>query len=146
MAEARIQFDELAAALNIDTHDPAKIRQRVEMLEMLLERSLVIPGTRYAIGLDAIVGLIPGIGDVITAALGAYIVWEGRNLGLPKWKLARMAGNILFDTAFGAIPLAGDAFDVLYRSNSRNLRIIRKHLDKHHPASRVIEGKAQRRA
>lgn len=136
-------IDALAAAMQVDAHDPAKIRQRVEMLEMLLERSLVIPGTRYAVGLDAIVGLIPGIGDVITAAMGAYIVWEGRNLGLPKWKLARMAGNILFDTAVGAIPLAGDAFDVLFRSNTRNLKIIKAHLDKHHPGTRVIDGTAR---
>lgn len=144
MADAHMKLDDLAMVLQVDTHDPAKIRQRVEMLEMLLERSMVIPGTRYAIGLDAIVGLIPGIGDVITAAMGGYIVWEARNLGLPKWKLARMTGNILIDTVFGAVPLVGDAFDILYRSNTRNLKIIKKHLDRHHPATRVIEGQARR--
>ncbi|MEQ1510603.1 MAG: DUF4112 domain-containing protein [Sphingopyxis sp.] len=107
---------------------------------MLLERSLVIPGTRITIGLDSIVGLVPVIGDVITAAMGAYIVWEAHNLGLPKWKLARMAGNIAIDTAFGAVPLAGDLFDLMFKSNSRNLRIVKRHMDKHHPATRVIEG------
>ncbi|MEQ1724683.1 MAG: DUF4112 domain-containing protein [Sphingopyxis sp.] len=126
--------------LRLDTSDPSKIRARIELLEALLERSLVIPGTRIAVGLDSIVGLVPVIGDVITAAMGSYIVWEAHNLGLPKWKLARMAGNIVFDTLVGAVPLLGDAFDFLYKSNSRNLRIIRKHMDKHHPSTRVIEG------
>ncbi|MFA7596742.1 MAG: DUF4112 domain-containing protein [Novosphingobium sp.] len=120
--------------------DPASVRQRVEVLEKLLERSLVVPGLNRPLGLDAIVGLVPVVGDLVTAAMGAYLVWEARNLGLPKWKLWRMAGNIAFDTALGSVPFAGDVFDFLFRSNSRNLRIIKRHLDKHHPASRVIDG------
>jgi len=121
-------------------NDPAAIRQRIEAMEMVLERSFTIPGINRAVGLDAIVGLVPVLGDVLTAAMGSYIVWEARNLGLPKWKLARMAANIAFDTALGAIPVAGDLFDLLYRSNTRNLKIVKKHLDKHHPSSRIIEG------
>ncbi|MFN2099091.1 DUF4112 domain-containing protein [Altererythrobacter sp. MF3-039] len=120
--------------------DPASIRKRIESMEHILERSFRIPGVNYPIGLDSIIGLVPVVGDVITAAMGAYIVWEARNLGIPKWKLWRMAGNIAFDSAIGAIPIAGDAFDLMFRSNTRNLRIIKKHLDKHHPATRVIEG------
>jgi hypothetical protein len=121
-------------------NDPVSIRRRVEALEQVLERSFRIPGVNYPVGLDAIVGLVPVVGDLITAAMGAYIVWEGKNLGMPKWKLWRMAGNVAVDTAIGAVPLVGDAFDLVFRSNTRNLRIIRKHLDKHHPAARVIEG------
>ncbi len=121
-------------------NDPVSIRRRVEALETILERSFRIPGVNYPIGLDAIVGLVPVVGDLITAAMGAYIVWEGKNLGMPKWKLWRMAGNVAFDTALGAVPLVGDAFDLVFRSNTRNLKIIRKHLDKHHPAARVIDG------
>ena len=134
----------VAAALKLDTRDPAKIRQRIELIELILERSLTIPGTNIRVGMDAIVGLVPVIGDVITAAMGAYIVWEAHNLGLPKWKLARMAGNIALDTAIGAVPIAGDAFDLLFKSNSRNLRIVKRHMDKHHPATRVIEGVVER--
>ena len=137
-------LDDVAALLKINTSDPAKIRQRIELIELLLERSLTIPGTRMTVGMDAIVGLVPVIGDVITAAMGAYIVWEAHNLGLPKWKLARMAGNIALDTLLGAVPVAGDLFDLMFKSNSRNLRIVRKHLDKHHPATRVIEGVVER--
>ena len=120
--------------------DVVSIRQRVEAMEILLERSFKLPGTNYPIGLDAIIGLIPVLGDIITTAMGAYIVWEARNLGLPKWKLWRMAGNIAVDTVVGVVPVVGDAADLVFRSNTRNLRIIKKHLDKHHPATRVIEG------
>lgn len=129
----------LAAELPLGT-DVASVRKRIEGLEMLLERSLVIPVINRPVGLDAIAGLVPVAGDVLTAVMGLYIVWEGRNLGMPKWKLLRMLGNIAFDSAVGAVPVAGDLFDFLYRSNTRNLKIIKRHLDKHHPATRVIEG------
>ena len=119
--------------------EPAAVRQRIEAMERLLERSFTVPGINRPIGLDSIAGLVPVVGDLATAAMGAYMVWEARNLGLPKWQIWRMAGNIAFDTAVGAVPVAGDVFDFLFRSNTRNLRIIRKHLDKHHPETRVID-------
>ncbi|MCL6249796.1 DUF4112 domain-containing protein [Altererythrobacter sp. KTW20L] len=121
-------------------NDPVAIRKRVEAMEVILERAFVIPGINRPVGLDALIGLIPVVGDLIAGAMGAYIVWEARNLGLPKWKLWRMAGNIAFDTAVGAVPVAGDLFDFMFRSNTRNLRIIKRHLDKHHPAQRIIDG------
>lgn len=113
--------------------DPASIRQRVETLEKLLERMFVVPGINQPVGLDAILSLIPGVGSVSAAALGSYIVWEARNLGLSKWQMARMSANTGFDMLLGAIPVIGVVPDFFFRSNSRNLRIIRKHLDKHHP-------------
>jgi hypothetical protein len=121
-------------------NDPAAVRRRLEALEAVLERGFVIPGINRQVGLDAVIGLIPVLGDVIAAAIGSYLIWEARNLGLPKWKLWRMAGNLGFDTAIGAVPVLGDAFDLFFRSNSRNLRIVKRHLDKHHPATKVIEG------
>ena len=119
--------------------DPAAVRQRIETMERLLERTFVVPGINQPIGLDAIVGLVPVAGDVITAAMGAYIIWEARNLGMSRWQMWRMAGNIALDTALGAVPVAGDLFDFLFRSNSRNLKMIRRHLDKHHPETSIIE-------
>jgi len=113
--------------------DPADVRRRIEAMERLLERSFTIPGINMPVGLDAIAGLVPVAGDLISAAMGAYIVWEASNLGLPKWKLWRMAGNVVFDSAIGAVPVAGDVFDLLFRSNTRNLKIVKRHLDKHHP-------------
>ena len=120
--------------------DALSVRQRVEALEKLLEGVFVIPGINRRVGLDAIVGLLPVAGDAITAAMGLYLVWEARNLGMPKLQLWRMAGHVGVDTLLGAVPLAGDLFDLLYRSNTRNLKIIKRHLDKHHPATRVLEG------
>ena len=120
--------------------DPVSIRKRIEAMEHLLERSFRIPGISYPIGLDSIIGLVPILGDIVTTAMGAYIVWEAKNLGLPKWKIWRMMGNVGFDALLGAVPVVGDAADFLFRSNTRNLRIVKKHLDKHHPAARTIEG------
>lgn len=114
-------------------NDPQAILQRIELMERVLEGGFVIPGVNFRVGFDAVAGVIPVVGDFIAAAMGGYIVWEAKNLGLPKWKLWRMAGNVAFDTAIGAIPVVGDMFDVFFRSNTRNLRIVRKHLDKRYP-------------
>lgn len=120
--------------------DAASVRARVTAMEKLLERSFVIPGVNFPVGLDALIGLVPVLGDIVTAVMGAYIVWEARNLGMSRWKLARMGLNVLFDAAIGVFPVVGDAADLLFRSNTRNLKIILKHIDKHHPEARVIEG------
>lgn len=132
------QMEQLRAAMPAFTNDPAAIRQRVEMMEQLLERSFTLPGINRKVGLDFVLGLVPVLGDVITGAMGLYIVWEARNLGMSKFQLARMAANVGFDSLIGAVPLVGDAFDFFWRSNTRNLKIIRKHLDKNHPATRTI--------
>lgn len=136
---ARVRrMEPLGAELPLGT-DPLSVRRRIESLERLLEGMIEIPVLRRKVGLDAIAGVVPVVGDLVTAAMGLYMVWEARNLGMPRWQLWRMMANIGIDTAVGAVPLAGDLFDLLYRSNTRNLRIIRKHLDRHHPAARVIE-------
>ena len=140
MAISEEQLKRLAKQMPDISRDPQAVRTRVEAMEKLLERAFVIPGINRPVGVDSIVGLIPVVGDVVTALMGAYIVWEARNLGMSKLQLTRMAANVGFDTALGAIPFAGDIFDFFWRSNSRNLRIIRKHLDKHHPGTRTIEG------
>lgn len=120
--------------------DPQSVRRRIEALEQLLEGMFVVPVIGKRVGLDAIIGLVPVAGDVIAAGMGLYLVWEARNLGLPRWKIWRMIGNVGFDTLLGAVPVAGDLFDFLYSSNTRNLKIVRRHLDKHHPGTQVIEG------
>lgn len=120
--------------------DVASVRRRIEALEAVLERMFVIPGINRPVGLDVIVGLIPVVGDVIAAAMGSWLVWEARNLGLSRFQMARMMGNVGFDAVLGLVPFVGDAADIYFRSNTRNLRIIRRHLDKHHPAGAVLEG------
>jgi len=138
------QFDNAASRLQIG-RDPAAVRQRIEAMELLLERAFTLPGTNYRIGLDVMLDLIPVVGDVIAAAMGAWIVWEARNLGMSKWHIARMSGNVGVDFLLGAIPWIGAIPDFFFRSNSRNLRIIKRYLDKHHPGTRTIEGSAVRR-
>jgi uncharacterized membrane protein len=135
----RDEFQRIAEQLPIG-RDPASVRRRVEAMEAMLERAFVVPGTSYRVGLDAIVGLVPVVGDLVTTAMGAWIVWEARNLGMPKFQLARMAANVGVDTLIGAVPLVGDLFDLAFRSNSRNVRILKRWLDRHHPQTMTIEG------
>ena len=120
--------------------DPSSVRRRVEALEHLLEGLLVIPGINRRVGLDVILDILPFAGSTVGAALGAYLAWEGRNIGMSKTQIARMAGNIGVDWALGMIPWVGAIPDLFFRSNTRNLRIIRKHLDRHYPESVTIEG------
>lgn len=118
-------------------------------MERLLERLFVIPGTKQPVGLDAILDLVPGVGDIAGTVLGAYIVWEARNLGLSKWQMARMAGNVGVNSLLGllsVVPVVGVIPNLLFRSNTYNLRIIKRHLDKHHPGTRTIEGEVSRRS
>lgn len=120
--------------------DPASIRRRVESMERLLERVLVVPGLNRPLGLDAILSLIPFAGTTAGAVLGAYAMWEARNLNMSKWQMARMSANTGFDWLLGLIPVVGAIPDFFFRSNTRNLRIIKRHLDRKHPASSTIEG------
>ena len=140
----RTEFERAMNRLPVG-RDAASVRRRLEAMETLLERAFPFPGTRFRVGLDSIVGLVPVLGDVVTAAMGAWLVWEAKNLGMSKFHLVRMAGNVGFDTALGAIPLVGDLFDFAFKSNTRNLRIVKRWLDKHHPETRTIEGETVRR-
>ena len=119
--------------------DPQSVRQRIEGMEKVLERMFVIPGINKPVGLDVILDIVPGIGTISAAALGSYIAWEARNLGMTKWQVARMAGNIGFDMLLGLIPWVGAIPDLFFQSNTRNLRIIKRHLDKHHPHTKTID-------
>ncbi len=125
--------------------DPQSVRQRVEALERLMERMIVIPGLNRPVGLDVILDLVPFAGSTAAAVLGAYMTWEARNLGMSKWQMARMGGNIGVDWLLGLIPWVGAIPDLFFRSNSRNLRIIKRHLDKHHPAGATVAGEVTER-
>jgi hypothetical protein len=145
MQSTQDRFEAMASSLPIG-RDPLSVRRRVEAMEVVLEKLMTIPGTSRKIGLDVILDVIPVVGDVIGAALGAWIVWEARNLGMPKWHIARMAGNVGVDFALGAIPFVGAIPDLFFRSNTRNVRIIKRWLDKHHPNTKVIEVEAIEKA
>ena len=100
----------------------------LERLAELLDARFLIPGTGIRFGLDSLIGLIPGVGDTATALIGLYIVARARALGASRWTRARMVGNILVDAVIGAVPLLGDAFDVAYKANLRNIRLLRRSL------------------
>ena len=119
--------------------DPASVRKRIEGLEHVLERMVVIPGINRPVGLDVILDFIPGVGPTVAAALGSYLAWEARNLGMSKWHIGQMAGNIGVDWLLGLIPFVGAVPDFFFRSNTRNLRIIKRHLDKHHPSGATVD-------
>jgi hypothetical protein len=122
-------------------------QQRVEAMEKLLEGLVIIPGIKRPIGLDVILDVVPVVGDIAAAALGSYIVWEAKNLGMSKWQMARMTGNVGLNWLLGlfsVVPIVGVIPTLLFRSNSRNLKIIKKHLAKNHPGARTIDGGATR--
>ena len=108
--------------------DPRRV-ERLRRLAYLLDDRFAIPGTPYRIGLDGLVGLVPGIGDAVTTVLAVYIVLEARRLGIPVTKLGRMGLNVGIDAVLGAVPLVGDLFDVAWKANRRNLRLLLEHLD-----------------
>ena len=103
---------------------------RLDALATLFDTAFVVPGTNIRFGIDAVIRLVPGIGDLITTFLALYVVNEARALGAPRLLIARMAANVALDSIVGAVPLVGDAMDVAGRVNRRNMALLRKHLDR----------------
>lgn len=103
---------------------------RLEAFARLLDVAFVLPGTNIRYGIDGLIGLIPVVGDVVTTAISLWVVREARALGAPWHLTARMLGNVAVDGAVGIVPFVGDAFDVMFRANVRNVKMLRKWLDK----------------
>jgi hypothetical protein len=103
---------------------------RIEAIAKLLDVAFVLPGTNIRYGIDGLIGLIPIVGDIITTAISLWLVREARALGAPWYITARMLGNVAVDGVVGIVPFAGDAFDVMFRANMRNVRLLRRWLDK----------------
>jgi len=101
---------------------------RVQRLARLLDSAVGIPGTKIRIGLDSVIGLVPGLGDVAGSALSGYIVLTAARMGAPASLLARMLANVAVDTATGVVPVVGDLVDVAWRANSRNVALLEQHL------------------
>ena len=120
---------------------------RLEALGRLMDGMFVLPGTNIRLGLDAIIGLVPVAGDVISGLVSSYLIWEARQLGAPRWLIARMIANTFLDTTLGVIPLVGDAFDLTFRANMKNMALLRRHMEKRgltRTTGHVIEGEAVR--
>lgn len=119
--------------ISFDTVRPLSRAERIERLDALatlLDAAFIVPGTQIRFGLDALIGLVPGIGDAITSLISLYIVREARELGASPLLIARMLGNVAIDGVVGAVPLLGDVFDVAWRANRRNVKLLRDHLAK----------------
>ena len=103
---------------------------RLEALARVMDSIVRIPGTDVRIGVDALIGLIPVVGDLASQVVSSYLIWEARQLGASRLVIARMIANSAIDTLLGAVPIAGDAFDVMFRANLKNIALLRAHLEK----------------
>lgn len=117
------------AAPAFQPRQPRRLAQ-LERLVRLLDSEFRLPGTRWRFGVDGLLGLIPGIGDAATATLGASVIAYAAACGVRRRVLARMAGNLAIDVVLGSVPLVGDVFDFFWKSNSRNLALLRRELDR----------------
>jgi hypothetical protein len=117
--------------------DKAAALARIQGLAKLMDSAVAIPGTDIRLGLDAAIGLVPVLGDLVSQAISSYIIWEARRLGVSRWTMARMISNTAIDAVVGMVPLVGDAFDVAFRANIKNLRLLEAHLAKQGIATTV---------
>jgi Domain of unknown function (DUF4112) len=109
--------------------DRAKSIARVKRIARTMDVAFRIPGTKIRFGADSVVGLVPGVGDLFTMGISLYMLAEAHRLGAPKPLLLKMAGNIAIDTGLGAVPLVGDVFDLFFKSNSKNAKLLVEHLE-----------------
>ena len=122
----------LAAATiaDIGLDDHARRLARPKRLAHVLDTARRIPGPRIRFGADSALGLIPGAGDVVALGISAFALMEAVRLGAPPRVIARMIGNVAIDTGLGAIPVAGDIFDLLFKSSTRNLKLLLEHFER----------------
>ncbi|MFC7046712.1 DUF4112 domain-containing protein [Halobacteriaceae archaeon GCM10025711] len=118
-----------AEPVHVVEEDDGETVERLERLSFVLDNAVRVPGTSYRVGLDPLVGLLPGIGDVPTTAVSAYIVVEAAAMGVPRATVARMVFNLVVDAVFGSIPIAGDLFDAVWKANARNVGLLEARLD-----------------
>jgi hypothetical protein len=102
--------------------------ERLRAMSRLLDSAFVIPGTRYRFGFDALIGLVPGLGDAVSAVFSGYVILQAARLGAPKSVVTRMIANVALDTLVGWVPILGDIFDVAWKSNLRNMALLESHL------------------
>lgn len=118
---------------------------RLETLAHLMDTAFVIPGINRRVGFDALIGLVPVIGDVAGMVISSYVVYEAKRLGAPRWLVARMGLNVAFDGLIGAVPIAGDIFDAAFKANRRNVALLRRWMERNGGVRpNEIEGTATR--
>lgn len=120
--------DTPAVPARIGTTDRHEL-ERLHGLARVLDSAFRVPGTRFRFGLDPVIGLIPGFGDLVTAGLAGYILLAAARLGVPRSVMLRMGWNVAVETIVGAVPLLGDLFDAAYKANNRNIRLLDEYLE-----------------
>ena len=129
MANRIINVDAAGNVRSVEAAGVRETRERLKQLAWLLDSSIRIPGTRFTVGIEALIGLFPFIGDLIGVLLSSYILGEAARLGAPKSVLLRMSGNVALEGVVGMVPLAGDVFDAAYKANQRNVRLLEAWLE-----------------
>ena len=122
---------------NTSNKSQAASLRRLRRISHLLDNAIPIPGTKYRIGLDPILGLIPGGGDLISSIFAGYVVFKSAQMGVPQETLVKMAANIVFDTVAGTVPVAGDLLDVAWKANVKNIELLDAHLGSPEPGKKA---------
>lgn len=115
---------------SLSKEDRQKLIARLRKIAYLFDDAVKIPGTNITLGWDAVLGLVPFVGDATTTAVSAYFLWEAKRLGASRWTMVKMVGNVLTDFVVGLVPLVGDLADIGFRANRRNMRLLEKELDR----------------
>ena len=131
-----ISVDSSGKVEGVETEDAHITRERLRSLAWLLDSSIPLPGTRLTVGLDALIGLVPILGDLVGVLLSSYILGEAARLGAPRVLLTRMAFNIGVEGVVGIVPLAGDVFDAAWKANQRNVRLLDAWIERPEKAER----------
>ena len=110
--------------------DPDRYRQfeRLRQIAELLDGQFRVPGTNVEFGLDALIGMVPGIGDILSGGISLWLIREARRLGAPRWLVARMMWNVAVDVTVGIVPVVGDVFDMAWKANRKNMELLKRHM------------------
>ena len=137
-------FERAIGGVDDERERKRRAREQLIALTRLMDSAVELPLLRTSVGLDALLGLAPVVGDLVSAAIGLYVVRQARELGASRWLQARMVGNLVLDAALGAVPIAGDIADVYFRAHRRNLAMLRKAIGEPFIEGQVVTPKAAR--
>jgi len=128
-----------SSPVNDSSFGASETRVRLDALARFLDSAIRVPGTNVRFGADALLNLLPGIGPLTSKGMSVYLIWEAQRLGVPTRTLVRIVGNVGLDFVISAVPIVGWVGDVFFRSNLRNMGLLREHLDRVHPVTTQIQ-------
>jgi hypothetical protein len=122
--------DKFNTRFGAEGRDRAAALERVRLIARLLDTAFRVPGTNFRFGFDGIMGLVPGLGDAATGVVALWLVYEAHRAGAPSSLIGRMLANVAIDTVVGSVPVLGDLFDVAFKANLRNMRLLEQYLSR----------------